>query len=277
MNPSEAWALLTLRSKHFARTPGGHGGTTASDIAALLAGLDREPFLMGMAADLGDFSALQQIELVLWERARQMGERENWDPPRGEFTVRRMAAVALYEAVKDPRCYVCNGTAEMTISLADYPGMILAPSFRAITDTSGAVRCPACIDGKIRLSGRKKADLAGINKDMWTRVWARRYEPIFQIANGWRETAHKYLRDRIREEEAEVDTSPAHRESTTFDGHRRDGEKPKEISNSCMPKPVDGITRPRRGTSEESDKVINLDLGALQRSTLRLNRKKEVV
>lgn len=274
MNPSEAWALLTLRSKHFARTPGGHGGTTASDIAALLAGLDREPFLMGMAADLGDYGALRQIELVLWERARHIGEREHWDPPRGEFTVRRMAAVALYEAVKDPRCYVCNGTAEMTISLTDYPGMILAPSFRAITDTSGAVRCPACIDGKIRLSGRKKADLAGINKDMWTRIWARRYEPIFQIANGWRETARQYLAARIREEEAIVDTDPKKGDFLALKPGR---EKPKQISNSCMETEVDVKPRARKGASEDSDKVINLDLGALQRSTLRLNRKKEVV
>lgn len=269
MNPSEAWTLLTIRSKHFARMPGGHGGTTASDIAALLAGLDREPFLMGMAADLGDFGALRQIELVLWERARHMGEHENWDPPLGEFTVRRMAAVALYEAINDPRCYVCNGSAEMTIALAEYPGMILAPTYRPITSTSCVVRCPACVSGKVRLSGRKKADLAGINKDMWTRLWAKRYEPIYQIANGWRETAHKYLRDRIREEESEVDTKPS---KTAFGGHREAAEKAKQISNSCMETEVDVKPRARKGASAGNDTVVELDFAALQRSTLRLNR-----
>lgn len=269
MNPSEAWALLTLRSKHFARTPGGHGSTTTADVAALLGGLDREPFLMGMAADLGDFGALQQIELVLWERARYICERENWDPPRGEFTVRRMAAVALYEAINDPRCYVCNGSAEMTIALDEYPGMILAPTFRAINAALCVVRCPACVAGKVRLSGRKKADLAGINKDTWTRLWAKRYEPIFGVANGWRETARQYLAARIREEEGEVDTDAKRARS---EARNQASEKPKQISNSCTDTRVDGITRARRGAPAGSDNVVDLDFSALQRATLKLNR-----
>lgn len=269
MNPSEAWALLTIRSNNFARTPGGHGSTTTADIAGLLGGLDREPFLMGMAAELGDFPSLQQIELVLWERARHIGDRENWDPPRGEFTVRRMTAVALYEAINDPRCYVCNGSAEMAFALDEYPGMILAPTFRTITTTTGVVRCPACVQGKVRLSGRKKADLAGINKDMWTRIWAKRYEPLFSIANGWRETARKYLKERIRDEEGEVDTDPKVARSETS---KREAEKPKQISNSCTPKPVEGITRAGSSASAGSDKVVDLDFGALQRATLKLNR-----
>jgi hypothetical protein len=269
LNPSEAWTLLTLRSKHFARTPGGHGGSSTSDIAALLAGLDHEPFLMGMAADLGDFGALRQIELVLWERARQIGERENWDPPRGEFTVRRMAAVALYEAINDPRCYVCNGSAEMTISLAEFPGMILAPTYRQITATSCVVRCPACVCGKVRLSGRKKADLAGINKDMWTRIWAKRYEPLFSIANGWRETARQYLAARIREEEAPVDTDL---KQSTLARAAREAEKAKKISNSCTSQPVERITRARKGASDGSESVVEVDFRPLQRATITLKR-----
>lgn len=269
MNPSEAWALLTIRSNNFARAPGGHGGTTSADIAALLGGLDREPFLMGMAADLGDFDALRQIELVLWERARQMGERENWDPPQGEFTVRRMAAVALYEAIGDSRCYVCNGSAEMTVDIDDYPGMILAPTYRPISETSGSVRCPACVAGRVRLSGRKKADLAGINKDMWTRVWAKRYEPIFQIANGWRETARQYLAARIREEEAPVDTDL---KQSTLARAAREAGKAKQISSSCAQSKREIESAPREGAPKGSDNVVELDFSALQRATLRLNR-----
>lgn len=269
MNPSEAWVLLTIRSKSFAAIPGGHGGTTAADVAALLAGLDREPFLMGMAADLGDYDALRQIELVLWERARHIGERENWDPPRGEFTVRRMVGVALLEAVDDPRCSVCNGGAEMTFALADYPGMILAPTYRQISESSGAVRCPACVAGKVRLSGRKKADLAGINKDMWTRIWGKRYEPIYQIANGWRETARRYLQDRIREEEAGVDTGAS---PTTFEGRREAMKKANEISNSCTHEPVERISPAWKGASADKQAVVEVDFAPLQRPILRLNR-----
>ena len=269
MNPSEAWALLTLRSKSFGRTPGGHGATTTADIAALLAGLDREPFLMGMAADLGDYGALRQIELVLWERARHIGDRENWDPPRGEFTVRRMAALALYEAIGDTRCYVCNGTSEMAVALAEYPGMILAPSFRPITAGSCVVRCPACVAGKIRMSARTKAGLAGIHKDMWTRTWAKRYEPLFRIANGWRETARQYLAARIRDEEGHVDSEP---KQGNLEVHRLEGKKLKQISNSCIPSKREIQSAPRTGAPEGNAKVVDLNLGALQRATLKLSR-----
>lgn len=269
MNPSEAWALLTIRSKAFSPSSKGHGATTSSDIAALLAGLDREPFLMGMAADLGDLRALQDIELILWERARYIGDRENWDPPRGEFTVRRMAAVALYEAINDTRCYVCNGTSEMAISLTEYPGMVLAASFRTINAESCVVRCPACIAGKVRLSGRKKADLAGINKDVWTRIWAKRYEPIFQIANGWRHTAAQYLAARIREEEAEVDTG------SKLDAKLRANEEWKNLKrnkDSCGKEKADIQSARRTAAPEGNATPPAMDFQALERTVLSLKR-----
>lgn len=270
MNPSEAWALLTIRSKAFSPSSKGHGATTSSDIAALLAGLDREPFLMGMAADLGDLRALQDIELILWERARYIGDRENWDPPRGEFTVRRMAAVALYEAISDTRCYVCNGTSEMAIALAEYPGMVMAPSFRAINAESCIVRCPACVAGKVRISGRKKADLAGINKDLWTRTWAKRYEPIFQIANGWRHTAAQYLAHRIREEAAEVDT-----EAKVDTKLRADAawKNLKQIKDSCSKEKLDIESARRTAAPAGNAASPEVDFNALQRPVLSRPRK----
>jgi hypothetical protein len=269
MNPSEAWTLLTIRSKSFALSSKGYGASTTSDIAALLAGLDREPFLMGMAADLGDLDALRQIELVLWERARHMGERWNWDPPQGEFTVRRMAAVALYEAIDDKRCYVCNGTSEMQFSIKDLPGMIMAPTYRAVSLIACGVRCPACTTGQVRLSGRKKADLAGINKDMWTRTWARRYEPIYLIANGWRQTAAQYLAARIREEESAVDTD------SKSDAKRHAIEawkKMKQIKDSCG-KSKRELVSPRRIAAPEANVTPpEVDFQAFHRPVLRLNR-----
>lgn len=269
MNPSEAWTLLTIRSMAFAPSSKGHGAITTADIAALLAGLDREPFLMGMAADLGDYDALRQIELVLWERARHIGERENWDPPQGHFTVRRMAAVALYEAINDTRCYVCNGTSEMAVALTEYPGMVLAPSFRAINAESCVVRCPACVAGKVRISNRKKADLAGINKDVWTRIWAKRYEPIFQIANGWRHTAAQYLAHRIREEEAEVDTE------AKVDAKLRADEgwkNLKRIKDSCSKEKADIQSARRTATPEANVTPPEVEFQALQRPVLKLAR-----
>lgn len=269
MNPSEAWSLLTIRSKAFSLSSRGHGGTTTTDIAALLGGLDREPFLMGMASELGDLRALKDIELVLWERGRHLSERENWDPPRGQFTVRRMAGVALYEAIDDRRCYVCNGSGEMHISLKDAPGMIMAPTYRAVNADACAVRCPACVGGQVRLSGRKKADLAGINKDMWTRTWARRYEPIFRIANGWRQTAAQYLAARIREEEAEVDT-----EAKVDAKLRADAawKNIKQIKGSCGQEKLHIQSARRISAPEGNASPPEVDLEALDRPVLKLAR-----
>lgn len=269
MNPSEAWALLTIRSKAFAMSSKGHGAVTSADIAGLLGGLDREPFLMGMASELGDLGALKQIELVLWERSRQMSDRGNWDPPRGEFTVRRMAAVALYEAIDDPRCYVCNGSGEMHFSLKDLPAMIMAPTYRAVSSVACGVRCPACVAGRVRLSGRKKADLAGINKDVWTRLWAKRYEPIFQIANGWRQTAAQYLAARIREEEAEVDSE------AKVDAKLRADQAWKNIKQNSgyCDKQKRELVSPRRTAAPEANATPSeVDFQALQRPVLKLAR-----
>lgn len=272
MNPSEAWSLLTLRSKRFDRTPGGHGETTTSDVAAMLAGLDGEPYLMGMATDLGDLGSLKQIELRLWQRARGMSERESWDPPNGQFTVRRMAGVALYEAIDDRCCYVCNSTGEMRVSLKDYPGMIMAPSFVAIGRDAGTVRCVACQgSGRVRLSGRKKADLAGIHKDEWTRKWGRRYEPIFAIANGWLETARGYLAQRRRELEGDVSVDKVPSQAGKIvDLVRR--KKPKQINNSCAVEKVHDRTRARQVTPDGNADRSEVDFGPLRRPTLKLTR-----
>ena len=213
MNPSEAWSLLALRTVQLARQSSGHGALRSADIAGMLAGLEREPFLMGMAAELGDKGALFQLELCLWTRGNTIAEKENWDPPQGEFTVRRMAALALYDVIDERRCMQCNGKGHETFSLSEHPALVLASTFESLNGREGTVRCRACQGStQMRLSGRKRADLAGINKDMWTRTWSKRYEPIFRIANDWRESARSYLARRLRDVELEnliVDKPPS--------------------------------------------------------------------
>lgn len=270
MNPSEAWTLLTCRSKSFSRTPGGHGETTTADVAAMLAGLHGEPYLMGMTAELGDIGSMKQVELRLWERARGISERECWDPPLGQFTVRRMAGLALYEAIDDRCCYVCNSTGEMRISLRQYPGMIMAPSFVAISADAGGVRCVACQgSGRVRLSGRKKADLAGIHKDEWTRRWAKRYEPIFAIANGWLETARSYLAQRRRELDGEPQVDKAASRAGKIVG-LTDAKNPNQINNSCVVEKLHGRTRARQSAPERNSDPSEVDFRPLRRPLLKL-------
>lgn len=275
MNPSEAWALLTIRSKHFPRQPAGHGATTTYDVAALLAGLDRDPFMMGMAAECGDENALKQIELVLWVRAKTISDSENWDPPRGEFTVRRMVAVALFEAIDDRRCVGCNGKGYVTFTIHEHPALMFAPTFEQVSPLAGRVRCSVCQgSGQVRLSGRKKAALAGINKDVWTRTWQRRYEPIFSIARNWREAARQYLAARIREiDDGNVDKPPS---AADFSGAGARAKNVIPIKDSCSSVKNRDTRRPRRTAPERNlalaEDPADVNFAALGRTTLSLNR-----
>lgn len=271
MNPSEAWALLTIRSKSFDRQPGGYGSITTADVAALLGGLEGEPFLMGMAADCGDLNALREVELILWTRASAISEREGWEPPQGQFTVRRMAALAIYEAIDDRRCYACNGTQWMTFDLRSSPFMVLAPTFEAVSPMAGRIRCPACLgSGYIRLSNRKRADLAGINKDTWHRIWARRYSPIFDMANGWRESARQFLASRMRELESDKVDKPPRRDFSVIDCDK--SKNTKQVRDSCASE-KNHVETPRRVTAPERKSAPSaVEYGLLNRAILRLNR-----
>jgi hypothetical protein len=270
MNPSEAWALLTIRSKNFEMQSKGHGSTSSADVAALLAGLDREPFLMGLAAECADIGALQQVELVLWARANTISDREDWDAPRGYFTVRRMVGVALYEAMEDHRCYGCNGTGSMAFQLRDHPGMMMAPTFEAISPTAGKVRCVCCQgSGVIRLSGRKRAELAGINKDTWTRLWGRRYESIFNIARDWRQSAKNHLASRVRDENDEVDKPLSDGIAETVSVENK---KPIQNKGSCAVVKIRATKPSRIAAPIANVDPVELDFGAFQRAILRLSR-----
>lgn len=274
MNPSEAWNLLTVRSISMGeRQSSDHEALRSADVASLLAGLDSEAFLMGMAAECGDFDSLRKIELILWTRANTIADREGWDPPRGAFTVRRMVALALYEAVDDKRCYVCNGSGSMEVSLETHPGFIMAPSFKEVSDFSGSIvsasiRCPACQGaGRIKLSGRKKADLAGINKDTWTRLWAKRYEPVFEIARNWRESASNYLATRIRRAESDkVDKAPELPRMEDFTIH---AHKVMKMKDYCARVKNRVRIAPRQATPA-GNAALNFE--ALNRPTLTVSR-----
>ncbi len=205
MNPSPAWLLLSARSAQLQKTQGGHERLTKDDVCSMLSGLDIDCMKMGMASECGDAKALRDLELKLWQITYHMAIREKWKLPKGEFVTRRMAGLALYEVIGPLLCLECNGMGVMVFSMAERGGLLMNPSFEQINPYEGRIRCPACQgSGKVRLSNRKRADLAGINKDTWPKYWSSRYEGVYSIPLGWLSTARSHLARELEKNAAEI-------------------------------------------------------------------------
>lgn len=194
MNPCVAWAMLTARSPNFPRMPRGHGGLTPNDIAAMLAGLERPAFLMGMAYECGDQKALRELEAILWRWVIDRAREAHWRSPRPRFLCRRLAGLALYEALDPMVCPTCNGKATLTFSLDEHPDYILSPYYGELNEHEGKIRCLTCRGaGKVKLSARKRADLAGIHKFIWQQYWGSKYEDVHQLAKDWLYQARAHI------------------------------------------------------------------------------------
>lgn len=199
MNPSAAWAMLTARSPNMKRVSCGYGETTKEDIAASLSGLYEDAMLMGMFYECGDGKALVRLERRLWQRVIGMAQAERWKLPTGEFVTRRLVGLALYEAMDPLICPECNGKGSTTFDLRHNPGLILSPYYSQLSEREGRLRCAACQgSGKVKLSGRKRADLAGINKDTWIRYWSSRYEAVLTLTRDWLSDARSHLARQLR-------------------------------------------------------------------------------
>lgn len=199
MNPSAAWAMLTARSAAFPRSPGGHNSLSREDVEAMLCGLARNAFLMGMAYECHDLKALEDLERRLWQIVIGMSQAEQWKLPKGEFVTRRLAALALYESMDPLICPQCNGKGTTTFELRREPGLMMSQYYSQLNEHEGRIRCQACQgSGKVKLSARKRADLAGINKDTWPRYWASRYEAVFALTREWLTEARSHLARELR-------------------------------------------------------------------------------
>lgn len=205
MNPSAAWSMLTVRSVAMERMARGHNAMTKEDVAAMLSGLDRNQMLMGMAYECHDMEALLDLERRLWQIVIGMAQAEHWKLPEGEFVTRRMAALALYEAMEPLICWQCNGKGSTTFQLHREPALMLSPYFSQMNQYEGRIRCAGCQgSGKVKLSGRKRADLAGINKDTWIRYWSSRYEAVYALTREWLSDARSHLARQLQKNAEEA-------------------------------------------------------------------------
>lgn len=245
-NPSQAWALLSARAQQYHGMPPGFGGLTMDEVAAMMRGLERGPYLVALAHYAGDLRVLPDLERRLTVEITRIHVDAGWEAPtRGDHISRRLSATALYELFQPPLCEACGGrgergrhrcvearlrdTAQNTGNPRgsdgewkrdDYGRMLprKRPAYRTDIvhwsryrkrlDTWAAdhwqpitvrkvwrpARCTWCLGtGKSHMSGRLRADLAGITPSTWHRVWAPRYEVIYATLLGWRDIAWSHL------------------------------------------------------------------------------------
>lgn len=109
MNPANAWLLLTTRSPGVDLSRAGYGSLNRADVAFALQGLERANFLAGMAMLAGDRDVYAELVRCLHQHIIGQAIEHGWIARRGGETYRRVAALAVFEALQGQRCFVCNG------------------------------------------------------------------------------------------------------------------------------------------------------------------------
>lgn len=179
MNPSKAWAMLNARGAAFGGVGGGGiPSLTASDIARMLTGLERGPFLAGMVKECGDIRSVAELERWLWIEAMNIACRERWPFCRGQAYCRRMAGLAVYEFIV-PVPSVCESCSGDGFIVVDGNGM----------------ECTECRNrGGRKMSANLRSELAGIPYTSWRQGWGTRYEAVYLTVQGWHSAAMSHMR-----------------------------------------------------------------------------------
>lgn len=185
MRSQHAWALLTARAIQYGKTPGGHAHMTPADVAGLLRGLGRRPFLTAMLADCGDFSAYVPLHGELTGYVLSRALDEDWRMHRVQFC-RELAALAILEMIgaREP-CLACEGRGAVPIE----------------DGSPTLVSCELCRgSGRQPMTPDDRATMIQIHETSWRRTWAGRYEQVFGELHGWLMDARRHMARRLRAE-----------------------------------------------------------------------------
>lgn len=181
---SKAWAMLTARALQYDQVGGrGHATLTTSDVAGMLAGLERAPYLCGLFVEAGYWDCLVPLERHLWRAIVDLATDRRWNLPKGPGPCRPLGHLALFELVgPSTPCHICKGEG----STAD-------------EHTTTRTACERCNGrGKLPLTPFSRADLIGINPPDWSKRWEARYQDVFQIPLTWLDEANRHLRRQLR-------------------------------------------------------------------------------
>lgn len=166
---------LTVRLPGLCFNP--EGWVTPSDVASALEGLERGPFLLGMACMSGDDRVRSELtRYVHLQIVVGLAGKFSWHSRRGDFMWRRLAALAVFEALNGERCPVCNGRG----------------SSAALTS------CAPCRGtGRFKIGESHRAWAVGISRKTWHSHWSERYAVVRSEMDDWTAACLTHVRLRM--------------------------------------------------------------------------------
>jgi hypothetical protein len=142
---------------------GGKSEISALDVAAALGmgGLSHPAYQFGLLKFTGDSRALAVVDRMVRTHVGAMAKAEGWGIT--DEQVRGLARLVIVEHMESPVCSVCNGSG----SVAAKP-------------------CEHCSGvGRVPLSKRRRAEIAGIERTAWNRHWDGRGRRIWLVVAEW--------------------------------------------------------------------------------------------
>lgn len=215
MNPSRAWALLTARGVQFGGVGGGGiPGLVPSDIARMLDGLERGPFLAGMVRESGDVGSIAALERWVYVETLKLADPRDargrpipgarWPDSHGQAYCGRLGTLAVFEFVA-PRPKICPDCGGQGWKRAHGNGMACPSCKPEMPDPRITMRKsydPADEPGGygyVSMTNTDRAELAGIPLKSWNDGWSQRYEKVHGLVIGWHGTALAHLRRALLE------------------------------------------------------------------------------
>jgi uncharacterized phage protein len=176
MDPREALGRLAAGCIDPGRIPGGgqFHGLTPEDVAAAMAGLDRETTLLLRAKYAGDDSVLPELEhLAVWA-SMDLARRWRADSVR----MRALIRLALDHVIRPQTCPKCEGR---------------GTRIRRVIEL-----CPKCGGtGRWELAEAEKARQVDIDPTRWHRLWRSRWADIVSLLQHWEYTGLIVMRERL--------------------------------------------------------------------------------
>ena len=169
---SETLARLCPSTQSYEMGRGGISELSDVEVAGLLAGLSRGPYLLARAMWVGDPSGIQEMQhLALVEAAHLFRPDQVLYPG----FLRTLCAICLFQTIYPPACVECSGR-------------------RILYGAGGVVSdCEVCDGtGRGRTGGESVRALVDVEEGQWRRV-ARSYSDLEARIAGWQSTAKAHI------------------------------------------------------------------------------------